>query len=373
MKRVLIIREYKGFGGIEQQIVCTAKALTKSNWEVFFLSNTASPLTEELSTIQGVTVCIHPFEGAWKTAKVIRKLCKENNIPLSQAHMLRESYYCRIAKLLAPTHQHVFRVHTYINCSHIPKWKKKIYHFLGRLTDPLVSRYISINQFNVEEMISCTKINQKKVCVVHDAMRTLSNYPQASKPKPSHIAMVANFVDHKGHDVLIDGIKLLKERGIRIIAHLFGSVPGMGTDSEDNRRLTIIKQHIVESGLSDQVIIEGYSTDISRSLSQISIVVLPSDAEGTPGVLLEAMSLGKVVIASSVGGIPEFITNGVSGFLHPPKDPIAFANALNNALHLSPSDRTTISSEAQKIVSESFSIEQLQHGLDEGLSTLINL
>ena len=60
---------------------------------------------------------------------------------------------------------------------------------------------------------------------------------------------------------------------------------------------------------------------------------LPSLKEGWPNVLLEAMSFGKPVIATNVGGIPEAVCSDEFGYLVPPRNPSAFANAMMNALN----------------------------------------
>ena len=111
-------------------------------------------------------------------------------------------------------------------------------------------------------------------------------------------------------------MKILKDKGYKIIAHLYGGVPGAGTNFENTIILDKIKKNIVEYDLCNEVIIEGFSEDIKTSLNNVGIVVLPSYAEGTPNVLLEGMLLKKIVIASDVGGIPEFITDNKTGFLH---------------------------------------------------------
>jgi len=70
----------------------------------------------------------------------------------------------------------------------------------------------------------------------------------------------------------------------------------------------------------------GIRNDVENIIAASLFTVLPSLTEGLPLVSLESLAGGKPVIASNVGGIPEVITNGVNGYLVPPKDEIAIAD-----------------------------------------------
>jgi glycosyltransferase involved in cell wall biosynthesis len=87
-------------------------------------------------------------------------------------------------------------------------------------------------------------------------------------------------------------------------------------------------------GLSDRV---TFTDELPQSLlrkymQECHILVLPSLTEGLPRVLLEAMACGKPVIGTAVGGIPELIEDGVSGFLVPPDDVASLAESIKKLL-----------------------------------------
>jgi glycosyltransferase involved in cell wall biosynthesis len=67
--------------------------------------------------------------------------------------------------------------------------------------------------------------------------------------------------------------------------------------------------------------------ELLRYYQNAAIFILPSDYEGLPTTLLEAMACGLPVIATHVDGVPEVITDGINGFLVPKKDPKSIANA----------------------------------------------
>ena len=72
--------------------------------------------------------------------------------------------------------------------------------------------------------------------------------------------------------------------------------------------------------------------EIPLWMNACDVLCLPSLSEGLPNVALEAMACGLPVVASRVGGVPEIVRDGVNGFLVPPSNPGALADALRRAL-----------------------------------------
>ena len=80
----------------------------------------------------------------------------------------------------------------------------------------------------------------------------------------------------------------------------------------------------------------GLREDIPALLAGARVFVHPSLSEGLGMAVVEAMMAGKIVVASRVGGIPEIV--GKDGLLVPPGDPLALAEALEQALVMDPDD-----------------------------------
>ncbi|WP_438021253.1 glycosyltransferase [Sorangium sp. So ce315] len=89
-----------------------------------------------------------------------------------------------------------------------------------------------------------------------------------------------------------------------------------------------LQQRAQAAGLGDRMIFPGYRSDVPDLVSAFDAYVLPSLWEGLPLALLEALALGKPIVASSVGGVPEIVEHGVDGFLVPPRDPGALVEHL---------------------------------------------
>ena len=85
-------------------------------------------------------------------------------------------------------------------------------------------------------------------------------------------------------------------------------------------------------GISECVLFLGHRDDIYDVLRAFDLLVLSSDHEGLPMVLLEAQCLGIVVVARAVGGIPDVIQDGVNGLLVDSNDPRSLAQACLRAL-----------------------------------------
>jgi glycosyltransferase involved in cell wall biosynthesis len=81
-------------------------------------------------------------------------------------------------------------------------------------------------------------------------------------------------------------------------------------------------------GLGEAFVFLGERTDAAAILAGFDLFVLPSLWEGLPFVLIEAAALGRPIIASAVDGVPEVITDSVTGILVPPADPAALASAI---------------------------------------------
>ncbi|MGI0016318.1 MAG: glycosyltransferase, partial [Nitrososphaera sp.] len=111
-------------------------------------------------------------------------------------------------------------------------------------------------------------------------------------------------------------------------------------------------------GIGGNVKFLGFREDIPTLLQAMDVFVLPSVSEGLPLSILEAMALEKPVVASNVGGIPEVVKNGITGYLVPPKDPEALAENILLLLHHTQL-AAHLGTSGRRRVQEAFSLEQM--------------
>jgi glycosyltransferase involved in cell wall biosynthesis len=134
------------------------------------------------------------------------------------------------------------------------------------------------------------------------------------------VAYVGNIVPYKGLRRLIEAISKARERaGLRLV------VAGTGPDEAPCRQLAS------DRGLAGQVTFLGWRTaaETEELLGASDVLALPSEVEGLPYVLLEAMASSRPVIAGRVYGVPEVVEDGITGILVDPLDSDAIATALD--------------------------------------------
>ncbi len=162
------------------------------------------------------------------------------------------------------------------------------------------------------------------------------------------VAHVGNIRPHKGHQNLIEAVAQLPDSQTPFVVVSIGGEKYPG----DLDRITTDAQN---AGVQDRLRFLGRREDALSFVGAADLMVNPSDHEGLPLAILEAMSLGKPVVATAVGGVPSVIESDVSGTLVPAGDPTALAAALEK-LTDDPELRSRLGAKAQEVALE-------RHGL----------
>jgi glycosyltransferase involved in cell wall biosynthesis len=185
------------------------------------------------------------------------------------------------------------------------------------------------------------------VAVSHDLRRTLLRDVHLTRP----VRVIHNGIDGARYrfssestvrldlgvardDFLIGtGVVLSKQKGIPYLLEAARRV--LAEDSKarfviagDGPMRQELEQMAAQLRLGDGVRFLGYRNDIPHFVSALDLYVLPSLWEGLPLALLEAMAIGKPIVATQVGGNAEVVEDGVNGYIVPPRDPVALAQAI---------------------------------------------
>jgi len=169
------------------------------------------------------------------------------------------------------------------------------------------------------------------------------------------LGMIAMLRSWKGHLVFLQALRRMQETHPDVRAVLVGDGPFR----------SVIQDAIRCHGLEARVRWLGHREDVAEILSGLDVVVSASTAaEGIPQVLLQALAMRRPVVATDVGGIPEVIRPGETGWLVPPGDPEVLGAAIAEAL----ADRAAaqrMGGQGRKMVEADYSLQQMGQRMEE--------
>ena len=214
----------------------------------------------------------------------------------------------------------------------------------------------AISDYNRRVIVAeCGERAAAKTIVLHcgvdtDVFRAAPRGIEGCARRRFRILCTGTLHEVKGQTHLVEACRILAERGVDFECAFVG-------DGPDRERLG---EQVVRAGLADRVQFLGrrMRAEVVRLLGEADVLVAPSVAsrdgrrEGIPVAIMEGAACGIPVVASDLSGIPELIEDGKHGFLVPPGDAPALADALQR-LHADPSLRIALGREGRaKVLSE---------------------
>lgn len=154
---------------------------------------------------------------------------------------------------------------------------------------------------------------------------------QRFRPRGARLAigLVGRINRMKGHALLIDAGERLLAHGFDDFSLVFVGSPPPGQEGF----LTQLLERIGDSPLRDRIVVTGFMNQVAPAYAALDIVCAPStEAEAFGLVAVEAMAAGRPVVAARIGGLPEVVVDGETGYLHPPGDARALAARLEDLL-----------------------------------------
>lgn len=169
---------------------------------------------------------------------------------------------------------------------------------------------------------SCYRLQDKFVGHIHNPIE-VSKFKSDSNLKTKAYAFVAMGRLHevKNYPLMIEAFKRTLDSGARAELYIAGSGP----------RENELKQMVRKLSIEEDVHFLGNVANIPELLSQTDVLLLSSVSEACPMVILEAMAAGLPIIATSVGGVPELVSD--NGILIENGDVEAFANAMQTLIN----------------------------------------
>jgi glycosyltransferase involved in cell wall biosynthesis len=204
------------------------------------------------------------------------------------------------------------------------------------------------------------RINAKRMAVIYDGLdverfRPTREYAAVRKELgiPLEVGIVGNIQRWKGQAIVLEAVREVKSFNPEIRCLIVGGVHREGAEYAQE-----LYRYVEEHGLKNNVIFTGFRDDIADLVATMDIVIHASvNPEPFGRVILEAMALGKPVIATDIGGVPEFVQHGVTGQLVPPRNPKALAQAMVELLQ-NPCRRDSLGSNGRLAVHQRFTVRR---------------
>ena len=321
--RVLVLIKGLGIGGAEKLIAEGARFWDRDrfDYEVAYVLPWKDHLVEDLETLDVPVHLIGTERGLTPaTLRRLRRLIRERTIDLVHAHLPTMGV---IARLVSP----VPVVYTEHNMA-------ESYRPVTRMANRLTYR-MNEGTMAVSGAVagSVSDWSGPEVSVIPNGVAVSVDEVGAARARDElglswsdPLAVhVGNIRPGKGHEVLISATVDIHESlpGATVVSIGGEKYPG---DLERVRRLAS------EAGIGDAIRFLGRRSDALAFVTAANLFVNPSSVEGLPVAILEAMALGRPVVATAAGGVPSLVKDEETGLLVEPDDPPALAKAVLRVL-----------------------------------------
>lgn len=256
-------------------------------------------------------------------ARNLARFLKERKPAIAHSHLLR--WGSTVAKLAC--------VPTAIMTEH--GWsppRGKVGVLFDRANIKFADRVVAVSEATRQIRISKWKTPADKVVTIPNAVDVDAiRVPIDIKAKKDDlgipndallVGIVGRLLPIKGHEYFISAAAELAKTRPQCRFLVIGDGP--------NRES--LQAHAKSLGLKEKLIFLGFRDDVREIIQLLDVACLSSISEGTPITILEAMACSKPTVVTDVGGCPEVVQNGVTGYVVPPRDPVALSKAIDQIL-----------------------------------------
>jgi glycosyltransferase involved in cell wall biosynthesis len=251
------------------------------------------------------------------------RIIKKNNPVIVHTHSSKAGLIGRLAARLAGTPIIVHTPHGHVFFGYFGPFKTKLFIILEKAVARVTDKIVTLTNREKKDHILFKIADQDKFSVICSGLEL--NRLQESSPEEKHslkkelgipgnsliVGTAGRLVPVKGPEFLVRASKYV----ISKYPETYFVFTGDGPLEQD------LKRKVRKMGIAKNIIFSGWRDDLAKVISIYDVFVLPSLNEGMGRVLVEAMALGKSIVASDVGGIPDLVIHGKNGFLVPAKNP----------------------------------------------------
>ncbi len=321
VKVLHLVEDFK-VGGLERVVETITCGLNRDLYEPWIGCIAAGGILADRFLREGKSLKVLGLPTYHNPANIFRlaHYIRRGAFTIVHTHAYFAGTMGRIAAVLAGTPVVIHHVHT-------TYWDFKARNILiERILSNVTARIVCCSDFVRNFVVDQEGIDPARAVTVyngvHDAPPTGCCGPEVQEGrKAARIAVVASLVENKGHAVLLEAMARLTPSHPDLELWIVGHGPLRDT----------LEGQAAALGLRERVTFLGQRDDVLILLSRSDIVVLPSlYREGLGLSLIEAMSQSRPIVATSVGGLKELVTDGVNGFLVAPGDASALAAKLES-------------------------------------------
>jgi glycosyltransferase involved in cell wall biosynthesis len=356
-QKIVHIAKVTGVHGMEKHLLTLLPGLNKQPHEIVFLllTDPQHPVPDYLEALKQQGVITHPISIQhdidpfcfWK----ILKYFKQIKPILVHTHLMHGDLYGIAAARCAGIKNIISSKHN-DDTFRLRQPLKMINYVLNRNTAKIITisdwiaRFTENEEGAAREKIRTIYYGIEPVQTSSDRTALRASLNMGSEDVV--VGIIARLVEQKGHRYLIDAFAkaIMEKDRMRLLIVGSGVLEGE------------LKTQVQRKNLEAQVLFTGYRSDTVALLNAIDIFAHPSLWEGFGLSVLEAMNMGKPVVATSVSALPELIKDTVTGFLVPPQDAAALSKALLK-LASNPALRQQMGASGQKRCRKYFSVERM--------------
>jgi glycosyltransferase involved in cell wall biosynthesis len=213
--------------------------------------------------------------------------------------------------------------------------KVRLYEWLDRRHLRFMDHVVCVSDGQAAKVRRWCGVPESRITVIRNSARLAAF---ESRDPIAHRTLLTLFPgDSRVSRVVLAAGRLSPEKGFGVLVEaavgVLGDDPAAGVVLFGEGVLRPdLERRIRELGLAERFVMPGFRTDLDALLPAGDVVVLPSFTEGLPNVALEASAAGVPVVATAVGGTPEVVADGETGFLVPPGEPGPLAAKLRALL-----------------------------------------
>jgi glycosyltransferase involved in cell wall biosynthesis len=354
-------------GGAERNLYYLAPSMAKSRFRYGICCLVAKgELAREIERL-GIPIWDMGYRRrhAILTILRLRRLLKERKVRVLHTHLYESGVVGRIAGWLAGvpvivTHEHGKTV-----------WKKWYHRWFERLAIHGTDLRIAVSEDIRRLRLRDEHTPASKIVVIGNAVEParfeVNKVARDAKrreigfEKSLLVGTVGRLVVAKSYDFLLQIAKEVCEKRPDVRFVLVGEGP--------------LREELVEMrdslGLTDKVVFLGARTDISELLAAMDLYVITSRREGLPVSLIEAMMAAKPIVSTSVGGIPEALSDNEDGILVEPRSVQSFAEAIVNLIN-DPEKMAALGQKAKGKAIARYSAHKVLETLEQAYTSILS-